>query len=549
MQVKIIDGLLFKELLAAGTKSLFKYQKTIDALNVFPVPDGDTGTNMYLTFQAALKEVNQNETLNLSELLEAAAFGALMGARGNSGVILSQLIRGFVKGVTLTEEVLTKKEIIEGLNSASHFCYKAVRKPVEGTMLTIIREVAEFAATFDREEITLVDFIEKLYRHADQSLANTPDLLPILKKAGVVDAGGHGLVCFFQGIIQYLRGEIINNDEQLEIAHKIIEGRKGPDLGALADDLSWEKSLSFNYCTEFILKGKRLNAEVIQDFLTDQGDSLLVVGDEEILKIHIHTNNPGIILDFGVKLGSLSEIKIDNMLEQSQKNLKMSLSEEEDPAPVGILAVAVGDGLERIFGSMGAQQIVSGGQTMNPSIEELVKAVNALAAPEVIILPNNSNIILTANQVQQLVDKEVRVIPSETIPEGITALLNFSPSKTLAENTALMTSGLNNIITGEVTYAVRSLRLGTMNIDKGDIIGLVNGEIQICGRTSEEVLLNTIEKIPAALNGLLTIYYGKDVDALTAERVVTNLNQSFPEAEVEVHYGGQPLYYYLFSVE
>jgi DAK2 domain fusion protein YloV len=531
--------------MASGTACLFAHKTEVDALNVFPVPDGDTGTNMYLTFQSALREANQNSSNNLNDILESAAYGALMGARGNSGVIISQFFRGFVKALPNELEHISKLEIEKGLNGASVLCFQAVRQPVEGTVLTVIKEIAKYASENLTQKATLESYIKNIYNHANLVLAQTPEMLPVLKKAGVVDAGAQGLVYYLKGIVQHLNGEEFENISSESVYPvKVMSVGQFPDNELLVDE-----EINFQYCTEFILKGKQLDLEYIKNSLSPHGDCLLVVGDENNTKIHLHTNNPGIILDFAVRLGDLSEIQINNMVEQNQKRLAQRNMDNSSNRQIGIVAVTAGDGLERIFRSLGVQCIVNGGQTMNPSIEDLTKAVSALSSSKVIILPNNSNIIMTASHVQELTTKEVKVIPTQSIPEGLAAIMNFSDERPLEENAERMAEKSSTIITGEVTYAVRGFQFNDQQIKQGDNIGLVNGEIVACSATPEQVVENVLKSIPAANSGLISIYYGQETTAITAQDLLNKLEKNFPGAEIELYYGGQPLYYYLLSIE
>jgi DAK2 domain fusion protein YloV len=541
-----IDSIQIKQLIASGTTSLYNHKAEVDALNVFPVPDGDTGTNMYLTFQSALRELNNNQSLRVIDLLESAAYGALMGARGNSGVIVSQFFRGFVKALPKDLEKLTKYELALGIQGAYTLSYQAVRQPVEGTILTVIREMAKFAEENVVRDIPLSQFMMEIYQHARKILARTPEMLPVLKQAGVVDAGGQGLVWFTEGIARQMNGESFPEFPQEVLS---TSDHVKSVSSYTANELLPDSEINFQYCTEFILKGKELDLEHIKNSLSPHGDCLLVVGDENTVKIHIHTNNPGLILDFAVRFGEMFEIQIHNMIEQSQQRLAKQIAEQGN-GRIGIIAVAAGDGLEKIFRSLGVQGIVNGGQTMNPSIEDLAKAVSSLNASEVIILPNNSNIVMTASHVQDLVNnKKVRVVPTQSIPEGLAAMLSFSDDKSLDENVESMTEKGRSLITGEVTYAVRNTTIANLEIRQGDTIGLVNGNVVFSGNTPEEVVAATLKQIPNSNSGLISIYYGAEVTAATAQNLLNHLEESYPQAEIELYYGGQPLYYYFFSVE
>lgn len=547
MQPDYIDGALLKEIISAGTACLYSHKAQVDALNVFPVPDGDTGTNMYLTFQAALRELLNNTSTNVMDLLESAAYGALMGARGNSGVIVSQFFRGFVKALPKKTVNLTKSELAEGLNGAYNLCYQAIRQPVEGTILTVIREAASFAKENLDNDSNIKEYFDQIYQHACQVLAKTPEMLPVLKQAGVVDAGGQGLVFFFEGIKRCLNGEEVDGATSESILNEApqISITSYTDGELLADGV-----ITFQYCTEFILKGKQLNLEHIKNNLSPHGDCLMVVGDENTAKIHLHTNNPGIVLDFAVRFGDMYEIQIHNMVEQSQQRLAKLSEAATANSKYGIVSVAAGDGLERIFRSLGVQVVVNGGQTMNPSIEDLAKAASSINASQIIILPNNKNIVLTANHVQDLLpERQVRVVPTHSIPEGLAALLNYSEDRDLEENVQQMTEKSQTVVTGEVTYAVRSVKLGEMDLKEGEIICLLDGDIVTHGATPEQVLEAALQKTPRVNGSLISIYYGCDVTPLAAQDLLNQLEKTYPEAEFELYYGGQPLYYYLFSIE
>lgn len=547
LQQDYIDGSLLKEVISAGTACLYSHKAEVDALNVFPVPDGDTGTNMYLTFQAALRELLNNSSTQVIDLLDSAAYGALMGARGNSGVIVSQFFRGFVKALPKNTTHLSKKDLAEGLNGAFNLCYQAVRQPVEGTILTIIRESANFAKENINNNSDIKEYFNQIYLHACKTLAKTPEMLPVLKQAGVVDAGGQGLVFFFEGMKRCLNGESIDGAVSNGILNKseTISVTPYSDGELLADGV-----INFQYCTEFILKGKQLDLEHIKNNLSPHGDCLMVVGDENTAKIHLHTNNPGIVLDFAVRFGDMYEIQIHNMVEQSQQRLAKLTETSSNNSKYGIVAVAAGDGLERIFRSLGVQVVVNGGQTMNPSIEDLAKAASSINSSQIIILPNNKNIVLTANHVQDLLpERQVKVVPTHSIPEGLAALLNFSEDHDLEANVRQMTEKSETVVTGEVTYAVRSVKFGEMDIKEGEIIGILDGNIVTHGEAPEKVLEAALQKMPRINNSLISIYYGSDVTPLVAQDLLNHLEKIFPEAEFELYYGGQPLYYYLFSIE
>jgi DAK2 domain fusion protein YloV len=545
LKLETIDGILLREIMASGTTALNYHKAEVDALNVFPVPDGDTGTNMYLTFQAAFRELSNNRSNRVPDLLESAAYGALMGARGNSGVIVSQFFRGFVKAIPNETILLTKTEIALGIEGAANLAFKAVRHPVEGTILTVVRAMADYATEKVTDVSDLPEYLTNIYQQGVNVLAKTPEMLPVLKQAGVVDAGGQGLICFVKGIVDLLNGETTDTT-----AVKIETGPKVVTLNTFTDnEMLPEEEINFQYCTEFILKGLNLDLEYIKNSLSPHGDCMLVVGDSQTVKIHIHTNNPGIVLDFAVRLGDLYEIQINNMVEQSRQRLVKQNTGKDESGAIGIVAVATGDGMEQIFKSLGVQHVVSGGQTMNPSVEDLVNAVAKLKAANVIILPNNSNIIMTANHVNDLIAKEVRVVPTNSVPEGLATLMSFNSELSLDENIINMNEKLSRVITGEITYAVRDCQLGDLNIGQGDIIGLINGEIATFGAEPEQIVEATLRKISTTNGGLVSIYYGAEVNAVTAQDLLNRLEKAFPDTEFELYYGGQPLYYYMFSVE
>jgi DAK2 domain fusion protein YloV len=545
LKLEMIDGVLLKEMMASGTTTLNLHKAEVDALNVFPVPDGDTGTNMYLTFQAAFRELSNNRSNRVIDLLESAAYGALMGARGNSGVIVSQFFRGFSKALPPETKFLTKTEIASGIEGAASLAFKAVRHPVEGTILTVVRAMADFASEKVGDASDLKEYLTHIYQHGVSVLAKTPEMLPVLKQAGVVDAGGQGIIFFLKGLIDLLNGETLESATlPAEIGSKIVT------LNTFTDnEMLPEAEINFQYCTEFILKGINLDLEHIKNSLEPHGDCLLVVGDSRTVKIHLHTNNPGIVLDFAVRLGDLYEIQINNMIEQSHERLAKQSNEEIENTKIGIVAVAAGDGMERIFKSLGVHYVVSGGQTMNPSVEDLANAVAKLKTNQVIILPNNSNIIMTANHVHDLLSKEIRVVPSNSVPEGLAVLMSFNSELSLDENVINMNEKLSQVVSGEITYAVRGCQLGGLNISQGDIIGLIEGEIATFGANPEQIVEATLRKITATNGGLVSLYYGGEVNAVTASDLLNRLEKTFPDTEFELYYGGQPLYYYMFSVE
>jgi len=546
LRADLVDGEQFWQMLVAGTALLHEHKEEVDALNVFPVPDGDTGTNMYLTFLAALREIEKGPKDRLSQVIEAAAQGSLMGARGNSGVIVSQLFRGFAKAVAGLE-ALDRRAFAKGLEGAATMAYQAVRKPVEGTILTVAREAAKAAEMALRRETSLIDFWEGICSYAAVVLARTPEMLPALKQAGVVDAGGKGLLIVMEGAVRALKGE-----DPAVLAGRPVR-TESPALVTVVDDEPLD--LTFQYCTEFLLRGTGLNVEQIKADLAPHGDCLLVVGDERTIKIHLHTNNPGLILDYAVRLGEMSEIQVNNMVEQSQQRLERikqaQVTEEPtaEPKEIGLVAVAMGDGLTQIFRSLGVDEVVEGGQTMNPSTEDLLHGVEKVAAKQVLILPNNGNVIMTAGQVSELTELPVAVAPSKSIPQGIAALMAFNPLAPLQENVLNMTRALGEVKTGEVTYAVRASKMNGFAISEGDIIGLADDELVMVGKKPEDVLRELLDRMVTKQDALISIYYGRDVGQEEAQRTLSALSDRFAEADIELYYGGQPLYYYIVSVE
>ncbi|MCR4401919.1 MAG: DAK2 domain-containing protein [Firmicutes bacterium] len=567
--------------IAAGTEWLGANKEFVNSLNVFPVPDGDTGTNMHLTLLSAVREAEKAGGTTLSEVADAAAMGSLMGARGNSGVILSQLLRGFAKGVEGKAQ-LRAQDLAQALQSAAAMAYKAVMKPVEGTMLTVAREAARSATQGVRAGLDVLALAEKVLEDARAALERTPELLPTLREAGVVDAGGQGLVFFWEGAVKALRGEMTAGRQEplLQVARATGSSQAARQAQSEA---TVKESLRFRYCTEFLLKGRSLPLDRIRQELADAGDCLLVVGTSDVAKVHVHTNHPGRVLEYCLRLGDLHEIQINNMADQhdefeamgppgrpvgvgGQRNgglletraarAGVSVPAEARPRPeavekpVGIVAVAVGEGLATILRSLGADVVVEGGQTMNPSIEELANAARRVNAKSVIILPNNSNVILTADRVREFVeDKAISVVPTKTIPQGVAALVAFNAASDIAANARAMNEALSHVSTGEVTYAVRSSSVNGFSIDQNDVIGIKDGDICAAGKDRDEVAMSLASQMVTEESSLLTLYYGQDVSATEAQALGERLSDIYPHCEVEVHYGGQPLYYYIMSAE
>jgi len=554
-----INGLAFKNMLLAAARHLDQQRDRVNALNVFPVPDGDTGTNMSLTLNAAIKELEQANGVEIRRLAALLTRGSLMGARGNSGVILSQFFRGFSDGLAHVETEITGEDLAHALATASQTTYRAVMKPVEGTMLTVGRVAAEYATEASAAGAGALEVLQAALEGARAALADTPNILPVLKQAGVVDAGGQGLVYILEGFLTGVAAAPEELEQLLAQANRQPEGAAAPKL---------EQEVTVNrYCTEFIILGNGIDALAVRRELEGKGDSLLVVSDADVVKVHIHTDHPGEVLEFCGKLGELTEIAIDNMRLQNQEfasheeshHLDYSVGNNviefpnsavpADPKPLGVVAVVPGEGLAEIFRSLGVDYVVPGGQTMNPSTEDLVKAVSSVNAEQVIILPNNKNVIFSAQQARELAEKPVAVVPTRSVPQGITALMYYVAEDSLEDNLAAMEEAMREVKTGEVTYAVRSTVAGDLHIEERDIIGLAEGKIAVVGSSPTEVARDLLKKMVDENSSVISIYYGADLNAETAQELNELIRAEFPDCEVEVYHGGQPLYYYIVSVE
>lgn len=535
-----IDGNDWARSVKAGCIKLEHNRDQVDLLNVFPVPDGDTGTNMYLTLLAAAREGEKNSREPLGKVAKAVSLGSLMGARGNSGVIMSQVFRGIAKifdGKTEANAV----ELAQALRAGSDTAYKAVMKPVEGTILTIIREIARMC---EKESQEGNDILGSLMAGLDQgykTLERTPAMLPILKEAGVVDAGGRGLLYFLEGFIEGLA-------QEKEIALDTYKEKMASPRNEQAKQEMEE--LAFNYCTEVLIKGEKIDTGDIKDHLSPLGDSMLVVGDDDLVKIHIHSNHPGKVLETCLQFGSLSDIKINNMLEEvhEQRNNWEDLKAKQ-VKKIGLVAVAVGDGIIRMLKSLGVNEVVQGGQTMNPSTEDLLNACKEVDSGEIIILPNNGNIIMAAEQVKHLCEKKVEIVPTRSVMQAISALIAYNDEGDLEQVVDAMKQEMQNVAYAEVTYAVRDSAVNGLNIQEGDIIGIINGKISMKGTEVENVVMDLLEKMEAQDCELLTFFYGEDVKENDAMLLKGKIMGRYPDSEIEMHYGGQPHYSYLLSVE
>lgn len=564
MEINTIDASIVAKMFLAGAKNLEAKKEWINELNVFPVPDGDTGTNMSMTIMSAAREVSALENPEMKTLCKAIASGSLRGARGNSGVILSQLFRGFTKGIAEYDEI----DVIilsEALQKAVDTAYKAVMKPKEGTILTVAKGGARRALELAEETDDLVYFVGEVIKEAERVLQKTPDMLPVLKQAEVVDSGGQGLVEVLKGAYDALLGKEIDYT---------IEGT--PSAGTVTKITPQaEADIKFGYCTEFIIMlNKPMTDRQEMDFksyLESIGDSIVVVADDEITKVHVHTNDPGLAIQRALTYGALSKMKIDNMrlehqeklikdaekvaAQQKEETLAAKKAAAEEAVPVvekemAFISVSIGEGINEIFKSLGVDEIIEGGQTMNPSTEDILEAIEQVHAKTIFVLPNNKNIILAANQAATLVkEKNVIVIPTKTLPQGITALINFIPEKTPEENEASMKEEIANVKTGQITYAVRDTIMNEKEIKRGDYMGIGDSGILSVGKDRDETLKEMVSQLVDEESAIISIYYGAEVSEEEAGQVAAELEKAYPDLDVEVNFGGQPVYYYVISVE
>ena len=547
-----IDAKLLARMFLAGAKNLEVKKEWINELNVFPVPDGDTGTNMTLTIMSAVKEVNNLEDVQMTSLAKAISSGSLRGARGNSGVILSQLLRGFTKGIRDLEEldaVALARAVDKGVETA----YKAVMKPKEGTILTVARGVADKALELAEDAEDLQTFLEDVLEEGRRVLAKTPDMLPVLKEAGVVDSGGQGLMVVLEGAFDAFMGK------EVDLTFDGGESAKVVKITPQA-----EADIKFGYCTEFIIVlNKEFTAEDEVDFkayLSSLGDSIVCVADDEVVKIHVHTNDPGLAIQRALTYGSLSRIKIDNLREEHQEKLikdaeKIAAQQAEEAAKapkkeVGFISVSIGEGFGQIFRDLGVDYLIEGGQTMNPSTEDMLNAISKVNAEHIFILPNNKNIILAANQAKALTkDKDIIVIPTKTVPQGITAVINYVPEKSVEDNEKDMTEEITRVKTGQITYAVRDTHIDDKEIHEGDIMGIGDHGMLAVGKEVAAVAKETVEQMVDDETELISIYYGEGFTEEEAEKLAGELEEQYDYCDVEVNCGGQPIYYCIISVE
>ena len=545
MPITTIDGMMLRDMFMSGAALLEKNRQNIDALNVFPVPDGDTGTNMCHTISSAMKELATRTCPTAGEAASAVARGALKGARGNSGVILSQIFRGMSRALEGADEV-DAALFAQAIRCGADTAYKAVMRPKEGTILTVARVVAEEVEREARRTSDLQNLMNVVVESGDAILKKTPEMLPVLKQAGVVDSGGKGLMVFFAGFRAALFGEPVE-DVSLENLQ--------PMPGEFVDDHDSLEEITFAYCTEFIVSHPRPDMKEsdvarLRRRLEKIGDCVLVIGDLEVVKVHVHTNEPGKALQMALELGELDSIKIDNMLEEfRERQKKREADAAKEDKPFAIVAVALGDGLASLFKDLGVDKVVDGGQTMNPSIEDLVEAIDSTHAKEVFVLPNNSNIILAAQQAAELTERKVYVLPTKSVPMGLSAAIAFSESATGEENEAAMREAAEMVHTASITYAVRDTVFDGMDIHQGDIMGMIDNKINCLGHDVAEVARELMDKMVTEDSELISIYYGADTAEADAQALFEEAQEKYPNCDVEVHMGGQPLYYYLIAVQ
>ena len=553
MAVKTINTELLQKMFLAGAANLEAKKEFINELNVFPVPDGDTGTNMTLTILSAAKEVKALENPDMVAIAKAISSGSLRGARGNSGVILSQLLRGFTKEIREHKEIDTIT-LAKACERATATAYKAVMKPKEGTILTVAKGASQKAAELAETTEDLDTFILEVINYAQEVLEKTPEMLPVLKEAGVVDSGGQGLLEVMRGAYDAFQGK--------EIDYSAIEASAGTKMVKPSEQA--ETEIKFGYCTEFIIMlEKEFTAKDETEFkayLESIGDSIVCVADDDIVKIHVHTNDPGLAIQKALTYGQLSRMKIDNMREEHQERLikdaeklaaqQAEAKKAEPRKEVGFIAVSIGEGMNEIFRELGADYIIEGGQTMNPSTEDMLNAIDQVNAEHIFILPNNKNIILAANQAQTLTeDKDIIVVPSKTVPQGITAIINYMPDADAQTNLEAMIEGIGNVKTGQVTYAVRDTHIDDKEIHEGDIMGIGDSGILAVGQSVEETTKEMLAQLVDEDTELISLYYGQDVQEESAENFAQEIEDSYPDVDVDVHSGGQPIYYYVLSVE
>ncbi|WP_243354298.1 DAK2 domain-containing protein [Bacillus litorisediminis] len=556
MTIKVLDGFRFAEMIRQGANHLSTNAKAVDALNVFPVPDGDTGTNMNLSMTSGAKEVKNNTQPHIGKVGQALAKGLLMGARGNSGVILSQLFRGFSKAIE-QKETITAQDFSHALEAGVETAYKAVMKPVEGTILTVAKDAAKKAVETAKTETDLIKVMEAVVKEAKASLARTPDLLPVLKEVGVVDSGGQGLVFVYEGFLAELKGEKLSDTPVEPSMNDLVELEHHKSVQS---HMSTE-DIEFGYCTEFMVrfeedkvKKNPFKEEQFRLDLSKHGDSLLVIADDEIVKVHVHAEHPGEVLSYAQQYGSLINIKIENMREQhsnivGNQTAPAKPDVKKEKADFGIVTVAMGSGIADLFKSIGAHAVIEGGQTMNPSTEDIVKAINEVNAKQVIVLPNNKNIVLAAEQAAELVNVSAEVVKTKTVPQGLSALLAFNPAVSLEENKRNMEEATEHVKTGQVTHSVRDTVIDGLELKAGDFMGIADGTIKVKSVEKQDAAIQLLKEMLDEDSEILTILVGEDATDQEVDQIVQFVEEHFGDVEIEVHQGNQPLYPFIFAIE
>ena len=544
--LKIIDGALFRRMVIFGSRYLEINKNMVDSLNVFPVPDGDTGSNMFLTIASATREVNTVAEDDILDLASALSKGALKGARGNSGVILSQILKGIFT-VVKDNKPFTTKEFARALKVGTEVAYNAVTKPKEGTILTVIRVMAEHASSIANKVNDHVEFLRSVIQKGDEILKRTPEMLPVLKKAGVVDAGGKGLLCVFNGYLAALEDKEL--PEVTEDGANIMAETE--HLGDLPADIHDLGDIQFGYCTEFFVininpRATEADIDVFREKLLGLGDSVIVIGDLSLVKVHVHTNNPGRAIQYALKLGEVDKVKIENM---RQQNRELMAQREAECKPMGMISVCAGEGLINIFKDIMVDYVIEGGQTMNPSVEDILSAIDKVNAKDVFIFPNNKNIILAAEQAKELSSKPLHIIPTKDVVQGLSAALAFNPEESVEANEEAMKASYEYIKCAQVTYAVRTTSLDGFDLVEGDIMGIYNGLISAKGDSVNKVVEDIVEKMVDEDSGIITLYYGENVTEEESEELTAILAEKYPDIEVSCYRGDQPHYYYFVSVE
>jgi uncharacterized protein len=560
VSITTLDGKRFAEMVIQGANHLSANAKMVDALNVFPVPDGDTGTNMNLSMTSGAKEVRNNVQEHIGKVGIALSKGLLMGARGNSGVILSQLFRGFSKAVE-NNSAISGMDFAHALESGVETAYKAVMKPVEGTILTVAKDSAKKGVHASQNTDDIIEIMEAVLSEAKASLKRTPDLLPVFKEVGVVDSGGQGLVFVYEGFLAELKGEKLpDSPAALPSMNDLVSAEHHKNVQSHMNT----EDIVFGYCTEFMVKFENekiaklpFNEEVFRNDLSKFGDSLLVISDEDVVKVHIHSEQPGAVLSYGQRYGGLINMKIENMRQQHSNIVgeihtplvKAAHETPKEKQEYGIVTVSMGAGIAELFKSIGANAVIEGGQTMNPSTEDIVKAIKDVNAKKVFILPNNKNIIMAADQAADVSEEEVYVIPSKTVPQGLSALLAFNPSGDVLVNDAAMKEALQHVKTGQITFAVRDTHIDGIEIQKADFMGIAEGKIIVKNKNQVDAAKDLLTKMLDADSEILTILYGEDVTEADVNMLANFVEENFPDVEVELHNGKQPLYSFIFSIE